>query len=752
MAGTKAIDVARWVPWLRDRHKGAAPVSAEGATPPTITFPASPLLTRVRIALGADLSQSPGSWAWEDITAYVRLLPGITTSQGRADETSTVQTSSASLTLDNTDGRFTRRNINSPYYLQLSQNTPIWIEVNAGTGWKTRFTGFVNAWPARWDISGVDATVPIACAGILRRLAQGSDAKSAMKRSLLASSPAAYWPLEDGAEATQAYAAAGASAISSFAWTNLPTFGATGPVGSAGAVTVLTANLAGKATVAPIGTGAVGTSWTWMFAVQGSPASGGWQVEFASVLTDSPLSPRFSINAGDPASFGHVNAVANFADGTGYSVSFSSTNILDGNWHVVRLTVTQTDATTTGFSVQLDDEGVFTSSRAGVTIGRPTGALLGPYFSYPDAGVTSFQICHMAVWTGGVPATLDFASAASGFAGEQAHTRMARLCTEDDVPFYCIGSTSLPVGPQPVAKLLDLIAQAEAVDQGVVYEYNWGLAYRTVAEFYNQPVGLALDASVGDLAAAPQPADDDQRLRNRWTVSRDSGSTATVELTTGRLGTGAGGPGLYDDSTTVLAYTDDQLPSQAGWRLHRDTIDEDRWPVISIGLHNSPDLIDTWCALPFGARVTVANPPTQTPAAIDQVLEGWSETWDDTLWNADLNLAPSSTYKVATIETGATVWRIDADGSTLAAACLTGDATVSAATTAANGLWTTTATFPADFPFDLDIGGYQATVSGIVGSSSPQTVTISDWHGAPAGVTIKAGATVKLWKPVTLAL
>src|SRR6185369_11213579 len=87
-------------------------------------------------------------------------------------------------TLDNRDGRFSRRNPTGPYYGQLTFNTPIWMTVDPGSGPVTRFTGFVNEWPTRWDRSATDSTVPIQCAGIMRRLQQGTDAKSALRRTI----------------------------------------------------------------------------------------------------------------------------------------------------------------------------------------------------------------------------------------------------------------------------------------------------------------------------------------------------------------------------------------------------------------------------------------------------------------------------------------------------------------------------------------------------------------------------------------
>src|SRR5678816_4731065 len=92
-----------------------------------------------------------------------------------------------------------------------------------------------------------------------------------------------------------------------------------------------------------------------------------------------------------------------------------------------------------------------------------------------------------------------------------------------------------------------------------------------------------------EMCIRDSPADDDQRTRNRWTVSRSGGISTTVEQTTGTMGTGAGGPGVWKDSATVNVEDDDQLASEAGWRVHIGTVDDYRLQAIPLKLHGTPD-------------------------------------------------------------------------------------------------------------------------------------------------------------------
>jgi hypothetical protein len=179
---------------------------APAASPGAVTFGlGTPMLVSARLALGADLTADPQTWVWTDITSYVRYQPGVTVSTGRADEAARVQPGSARLTLDNRDGRFSRKNPLSPYYGQLTRNTPIWVTINPGNGEYDVLKMFVNEWPSRWDKSGKDFTVPITCAGILRRLIQAFSSKPVVPPLVTyteTTSPVAWWPLDDGKDVT----------------------------------------------------------------------------------------------------------------------------------------------------------------------------------------------------------------------------------------------------------------------------------------------------------------------------------------------------------------------------------------------------------------------------------------------------------------------------------------------------------------------------------------------------------------------
>jgi hypothetical protein len=318
--------------------------------------------------------------------------------------------------------------------------------------------------------------------------------------------------------------------------------------------------------------------------------------------------------------------------------------------------------------------------------------------------------------------------------GELDFERVVRECGFSGVPIQCAAGTGsgIPLGAQPAGTLLDVLRDAEKGGMGVLYEAGWGLGYQPLRDRYDAPVAMALDFDEGHVDGEPEPADDNKDLVNRWKVTRPDGSSATAEDQTSRLGTQAGGPGVFSNSITANVETDDQVPHHAWWRLHRDTLDEDRWPQIDFNFATigGQALIPTWVTLAYGARITLDNPPPQvSQAQINLVIEGKRQFFNSLKWTASINASPASTYQVARYGTSPQYIRYDTRGSTLTADV--SDSATSWSVTVASGypLWVTTATHPDRFapagqPMYLLVGGVVYECTAIVGASSPQTFTV----------------------------
>jgi hypothetical protein len=79
----------------------------------------------VEIALGADLTGTPTSWSWTDISSFTHQPSGINIQRGRPDWFSQTPPARCNLTLINNGGRFVPRNPTGPYYGSLRRNTPL---------------------------------------------------------------------------------------------------------------------------------------------------------------------------------------------------------------------------------------------------------------------------------------------------------------------------------------------------------------------------------------------------------------------------------------------------------------------------------------------------------------------------------------------------------------------------------------------------------------------------------------------------
>lgn len=88
-----------------------------------MAFPQTPLNLDVELNLDG---------TWTDVTSYVRAEGGIEIRRGRSAEGGSVDPGTCSLTFENTDGRFSPRNPNSPYFGILGRNTPIRVSTYGG--------------------------------------------------------------------------------------------------------------------------------------------------------------------------------------------------------------------------------------------------------------------------------------------------------------------------------------------------------------------------------------------------------------------------------------------------------------------------------------------------------------------------------------------------------------------------------------------------------------------------------------------
>lgn len=591
---------------------------------------------------------------WTDITSYVRIADQIVISRGRSDWSTQSGPATCLMTLDNRDGRFSPRNTSGAYYPYLVRNTQIRVSVYLDDGSTTvRFWGDVVEWPVSWDPSGREVVTRIVAAGLRRQLGVGAIPFQSAYRRFAGrglASLVAYWPLEDGAAATQfaSYFANGPVMMPLLVDTVTPAadtaFVASLPVpdiagdqaGLKGFVGGYTLSATGQQvrmfTQVSASVGGSGTDYVVYL------ASGDYIVaEYIPVANTLEVAYRSS----DGTTLATSTAVSlagsqPWTNPTRISIE-SVQNAGNIDFGVAWLNVNQTS----GFSISATAT-TRTLTRVSSVMVRNGGS-----------DVTS-TVGHITVQNTKTSIFADLA-VLSAYSGETCVDRAIRLANEQGVTYFSadgsgVGLTSQKMGPQGANTFLDLYDECAAVDGGLSTESVTGrvLTFRARGSLYDLSPTLTLDyssstAKITEIVAA----DDDQYLQNDITVVRTGGSSARQSLTTGNTGTTTAGD--YAVEYDLSLFSDTQTTDQAGWRLAVGTADFPRWPTIVFDAVNNLNSTNRTAlvALREGLVLQINNLPTYTGRTSSNQktrVVGWTETIGVSTWIFDVNALPAEPF------------------------------------------------------------------------------------------------------------
>jgi hypothetical protein len=571
------------------------------------------------------------------------------------------------------------------------------------------WSGNVPEWPPKWpEKSGTDSTMPLAAAGILRRLGQGSSPVKSPLRQQLGAMPDrgittfAYYPLEEAAGAQQALEARGGKPLSFFD----VSFGADDTLNGSAPTAKLNTGASSIINVPIPSVSASGVNdgfaCLWFFRMDTLPSISTEMVEIKcagtmvrfEVLVDATT---IQWNAYDSSNtlIANSGAVVYAVDPTQWVAMQMETNVSGGTvtvsliWHQVG---SQT------FYVLND-------TYSGTSI-RPT------HFGM-ISGSDNWSAAHLWFGDNDLPfVDTTFMLVADGYRTELAADRVRRLCRDNNVPVYVLAGATEPMGRQPLGKLVDLLRECEAADQAILCERGNALMFIPRLRRYNPPVALALDWSLGHLDEAPEPVDDDQRLRNLITVSRTNGSsvTATDTASIARSGT-------YDQTEEINIAYDSRLSDFANWLLNIGTANYLRWPRIKINLLAHPEFIPFWLSCRLGSRITIANPPSTQLAGevVDVVIEGWSQTINNYKWEVELSCSPAQPWLIGAYDSSTSRYDVD---SYLELALDGDDTLASIVAVTRDGFWSS-----ASVPYDVKVSGQ---INRVVGMSLPDSVALAD--------------------------
>lgn len=679
---------------------------------------------------------------WVDITAYVMVRDNsgnIAITRGRRDEGSQTDQSSCTMTLDNRDGRFSPRNPVGAYYGTIGRNQTLRVSVPNGLGGKSyRFWGDVSVWPQSWDPTGTDIWTEIQGSGILRRLSQAPPPADSLMRTTLTTpvptSMVAYWPCEDPAESTVCVSALVNG--SPMLFSGVPTFAAFDGFPSSDPVVDLTdCSMTGGVAKYDDPTA---TQVRFLVNIPADGLTDGKTIcaidqyeDFVSPvvyweLYYSTTSNSFTLRSldGDGANIGGTLSHTLDVRGKKLYVSVEFQESGASLTRAIRLTNVLTRTT-----VSVTDTAASTSlSRViQVAFGSASRSVVGPIGT---RGLPDTAVGHVTIEKA-ITAT-DVLGVHLNPIGETAGRRVQRMCALEAIGFDAIGDLddSTPMGGQTKLNSLDLMQECELADGGMLYENLavLGLGYRTRNGLVNQDPQLILSYPGFNLAEVPTPVEDDRYIQNKVTVTvGDVSATSSLDVGPLSVQLPPAGVGAYGTDVPLNLDSSSNAADQAAWRVHLGTVDEARFPQISVNLAHSsftanPALKQAVLGLRQGDRILVQDPPSWLPPDdIDQIILGFDETITRFEHRLTFICAPASPYRSSSLDADSA--RVDTDGSELVTAVSSVDTSLTiASSTGSSTVWTTDS---AEFPFDVRMGGEVMTVTAISSTTSPQTFTVT---------------------------
>lgn len=702
---------------------------------------------------------------WTDITSYVRYEEGISVSYGRSSSASSMSTAMCQFRLDNrpdsAQSRWSLRNPTSPLYGKIGRNTQLRV---SKLEFGYRFWGEVAAWTPGADDTNGDRYVDIEASGIVRRLdATSAPQDPALVREIATQSPNEYWPCDEREGATGI--ASGLVGGSSLKVQGAPEYASYTKLVCSNAIP----QVAGSTWSSPPFRGVNLTTGVTLAFLLSIPDSG-----IASNSNILEMQFPYTSTAFPEGAFGWLG-LEMLSTGLLYANAFplsgsagaatGTVPLLDTNGVMVYIGIQRATSGSFNFGLWYQGEGdespvlVGTSSWTGGAGGAIKEQAVKTFVVNPDqltfGGSASVYVGNITVWSGYGPSGTYSFNSIGAYSGEPAGVRFQRICDEEGIPCVVDDPTnSSLMGGQGAKTTIELLRECEATDMGIMYERRdaFGLGYLVRRDLYNQAPELIIDYSNGELATQLNPTFDDKGVQNDVTVVRDGGSSARYQLTRGPLSVNAPplGVGPYTASETVSLAADSQCYAQAGWRAHLGSVDEERVTSVGVAIENvefqkNPNLWKNAATCTSGSRLLIINTPDWS-GEVDQIVQGYSERFDNFTHQITYNTNPASPYSTAVAPTTPTNTSAKADSLTSTLDSDADSTTTTLSVDVTGVLWRT-----GTVAFDVSVGGEQMSVTSISGTSSPQTFTVTrSVNGITKSHT--AGDQVSLAKPAIIAL
>lgn len=593
----------------------------------------------------------------------------------------------------------------------------------------SQFYGEISDFPVKYDTTARNVTVPLTAGGYLRRINQGRKTeRSPYYRLVNSLTPVAYWQLNDGPDTDLG----GSVVLGEPGWSNLGSVvfaRVAGPPGAPGNYPEFIQSVSiSEPAITAILNANTGNSYTIDFMLRmtlnTSATAWDWNVLY---FRDSASNAASVYISGDTSVPEYAISLSMSAPDSGGGFTFASSPIFlpDGAWHHVRLEIAASSSSTYTTSILIDDTYFADDASTGFVHGHLASVTV---MDARNIYLQSASMGQVAVFSGtGLPVTYP---GFTGHPGETIAARLARLQTQDNVPFAIEGTGARTLMYQRTVGLTKLLEDIRASDFGVLYERNGssGFVYISVEQLYTRtPIALSHE----QLSAPLDMTDDDQRTWNLVTVARHDGSDVTLEQTTGALGSAdpPTGVGTYDRGKhTTYVATDSAIGQVAGWLLNHGTLDKPRIGKLSINMGradivNDPSLFARLTRLRVGDLISVTDlPACLPPATLYMLVRGYTKTFSNFVFTIDVVGTPADIIAAT-----------DTYDSTTARYCLTGvtlNETIDSTDTSFTAAFTTdrltrTADDATSLPINIDIDGEVMSLTNVTGTTSPQTLTVT---------------------------
>lgn len=594
---------------------------------------------------------------WTNITPYVEMASGITITLGRLDEFAEAQPGNCSMTLNNTDGRFTVGLTTSPYYPNVKIRKKLRVSyTDPNTGVVTyRHTGYVEEWPVEWPNQGQYTVAQILSVDRKKRLGASGNYGSTLEEEYLVDLPSAYYVLGD-------------------------------PTGSLSAADISTKGN-GALVVTQIGGGGSVSFGTGT----GPPKDGHTAVVFSPIdsldgqMLSGPMAGRIGDNTTGitlEAAFNVINPSVDQTIARGFSGRLCVLRLVAQGTGVIRADLSFGNSLT-GFSNVFDGVTHFAAITESPVIGGNITATLyvdgaqentltytppAGYVDFVDAldiggssdvlfmvpSLFSGTISHVAVYPSVLTAARLLAHRVAGmtaFPNERSDQRIARLASWRGIPVaeerFDVGlSSSLsvvdPTGAGPLSAMQDVVK----TENGILFVDGQGnLVFHSRGHRYNASIVMTISAT-DDTEGAVKFVANDSFLVNDVLASRASGFTFRAVDSASVLDYGVARLDL-----ALLTTSDNEVVDAANWRASKGGPITERIPNLGVDLVTNTAIAAAALAVKVGDMINLVSLPLQAPASnVLLFIEGWTETISVAAWVIMWNTSPAST---------ASVWQLD---------------------------------------------------------------------------------------------